>query len=125
MDRMIRVLDEMPDGVIGVEVTGKLSADDYTTVLEPALAVATEGGGKIRIVIFFTGEFDGMAPGAMWQDMKTGARDWSAWERIALVTDHGWMRDGLRMFAWAVPGEVKAFPLIERDAAVAWAAATS
>ena len=125
MGRMIRMLDQMPEGVLGFEATGKLSAEDYTSVLEPALAAATESGGKIRIVLFFPGEFHGMQPGAMWQDMKTGVRDWSAWERIALVTDHGWMRDGLRMFAWAVPGEVKAFPLNERDAAVAWAAATS
>jgi hypothetical protein len=122
---MIRMLDQMPDGVIGVEVTGKLSAEDYTSVLEPALAAATEGGHKIRIVLFFTGKFDGMEPGAMWQDMRTGVREWSAWERIALVTDHAWMREGLRLFAWAVPGEVKAFPESERDAAVAWAAEAS
>ena len=122
---MIRVLDEMPEGVIGVEATGKLSAEDYAAVLAPALDAATEGGGKIRIVRFFPGEFDGMEPGAMWQDMKTGVREWSAWERIALVTDHVWMRDGLRLLAWAIPGEVKAFSASERDAAVAWTAATA
>src|SRR5262245_23615644 len=107
--RMIRVLDQMPDGVIGVEVTGKLSVEDYKEVLAPALAAATTGGRKIRIVLTFTGEFHGMEVEAVWQDVKTGIRDWSAWERIALVTDHGWMRDGLRMFAWAIPGEAKAF----------------
>jgi hypothetical protein len=122
---MIRVIGQMPDGVLGVEATGKLSAEDYATVLAPALAAATEGGGKIRIVLVFGGEFEGMEPGAVWQDVRTGIHDWTAWERIALVTDHGWMRDGLRMFAWAVPGEVKAFPADERDAAVAWAAGTS
>ncbi|MCU7730958.1 STAS/SEC14 domain-containing protein [Actinoplanes sp. KI2] len=121
---MIRVLDEMPDGVLGVEAVGKLRAEDYTEVLAPALAAAIEGGGKIRIVLLFAGAFEGMEPGAVWQDLKMGIRDWSAWERIALVTDHAWMRDGLRMFAWAVPGEVKAFGSSERDDAIAWAAAT-
>ena len=52
-----------------------------------------------------------------------GIREWSAWERIALVTDHAWMRDGLTMFAWAVPGEVRAFGGAERAAAVDWLAA--
>jgi hypothetical protein len=121
---VIRVIDQMPDGVIGVEAAGKLSAKDYTTVLAPVLAAATEGGGKIRIVLVFGDEFEGMEPGAVLQDVRTGIHDWTAWERIALVTDHGWMRDGLRMFAWAVPGEVKAFPMDERDTAVAWAAET-
>jgi len=49
-------------------------------------------------------------------------REWSAWERIALVTDHAWMRDGLSMFAWAVPGEVRAFPSDQRQTAVDWLA---
>jgi hypothetical protein len=121
---VIRVLDGTPDGVLGVEVAGKLRAEDYTKVLAPALAAATEDGRKIRIVLLFTDEFDGMEPGAAVQDLKMGIRDWSAWERIALVTDHDWMRDGLRIFAWAVPGEVKAFRASEWDEAVAWAAAT-
>jgi hypothetical protein len=34
------------------------------------------------------------------------------------------MRDGLRMFAWAVPGEVRAFRAGEQEEAIAWAAAT-
>ena len=119
---VIRVLDQLPDGVLGFEATGRLSAEDYTAVLAPALAAATEGGGKIRIVLVFAGEFGGMEAGAVWQDFRTGIRDWTAWERIALVTDHAWMRDGLQMFAWAVPGEVKAFRMAEKDDAVAWAA---
>jgi SpoIIAA-like len=120
---MIRVLDEMPEGVIGVEAAGKLRAEDYTNVLGPALADAIKAGNKIRIVLIFTGEFEGLEPGALWQDIKMGIRDWSAWERIALVTDHAWMRDGLRMFAWAVPGEVRVFAPTERADAIAWAAA--
>jgi len=114
----------MPDGVLGIEAAGKLSSQDYTQVLAPALAAATKDGGKIRIVLIFRGEFDGMEPGAVWQDFKMGIHDWNAWERIALVTDHAWMRDGLRMFAWAVPGEVKVFRADEKADAVAWAAAT-
>ena len=82
---MIRVLDDMPDGVLGFEATGKLTADDYTKVLAPALAAAAAGGAKIRVVLDFTGEFDGMEAGAVWQDLKTGIQDWHAWDRIALV----------------------------------------
>ncbi|WP_411267448.1 STAS/SEC14 domain-containing protein [Actinoplanes sp. KI2] len=62
--------------------------------------------------------------GAVWQDVETGRRNWSAWQRIALVTDHAWMRDGLRMFAGAVPAEVRAFRAGDRAEAIEWAAAT-
>jgi hypothetical protein len=117
---VIRVLDGMPEGVLGFEASGKLTADDYTQVLAPALEAASAGPGKIRILVDFSGEFDGMEAGAVWQDLKTGVQNWNAWERIALVTDHKWMRDGLTMFSWAVPGEARAFPTNERDAAMQW-----
>jgi hypothetical protein len=47
------------------------------------------------VLLDFSGEFHGMDAGAVWQDVRMGVRDWNAWERIALVTDHTWMRDGL------------------------------
>ena len=122
---MMRLLEDMPAGVVGVAASGTLSSADYTDVLGPALKQTIDENGAIRVVLVFDGEFSGMQPGAMWQDLRTGVQEWTSWERVALVTDHGWMRDALRLFAWAVPGEVKAFPLAERNAAVAWAAATS
>jgi hypothetical protein len=121
---MIRVLDGMPEDVLGLEASGKLTAEDYTDVLRPALSAMAAKGDKIRIVLVFTGEFDGMEAGAVWQDIKTGVQDWNAWERIALVTDKGWVKDGLQLFAWAVPGEVKVFGPAGLESAVAWAAAS-
>lgn len=120
---MIRILTDMPPGVLGFEASGKLTADDYRQVLAPAIDAASAEGGKVRIVYVFAGEFGGMDAGALWQDLKMGVTDWKAWDRIALVTDQGWLRDGLKAFAWAVPGEARAFTLDERDDAVAWAAA--
>lgn len=117
---MIRTLDDLPEGVLGFQASGKLTAEDYTQVLGPALEAARAGSGEIRVLLEFTDEFDGLEPSAVWQDLKMGVQDWSAWKQIALVTDHRWMRDGLTMFAWAVPGDVKAWPASEREAALAW-----
>jgi hypothetical protein len=72
--------------VLGVEAAGTLTAEDYTTVLAPALAAATKDRGKIRIVLLFTGEFDGMEPGAVWQDLKTDIRDPGSGSRWSSTT---------------------------------------
>ena len=115
---MITELSGMPEGVIGFEASGKIAAEDYRDVVLPALEKAATAG-DVRFVIVFS-DFDGMTGGALWQDLKMGVRDWNAWERIALVTDHAWMRDGLSIFSWAVPGEAKAFPVSDHAAAIEW-----
>jgi hypothetical protein len=117
---MIRVIEGLPDGVLGFEASGRLTAHDYAEVLAPALEAAAVDGGRLRVLLDFSGEFHGMDAGAVWQDVRMGVRDWNAWERIALVTDHTWMRDGLAVFAWAVPGQARTFPASDRDAAVDW-----
>ena len=119
---MLTVLDDLPPGVLGVQASGKLTAEDYTQVLGPAIAEATGDGGKLRVVLVFEGTFDGMDAGAVWQDLRTGVTAWHSWERIALVTDQKWMVDGLKLFAWAVPGEARSFAPTARAAAIAWAA---
>ena len=117
---MITALTDLPAGVIGFEATGKLRAEDYRDVLLPAVERAA-ANGDVRLVIVIT-EFDGLTGGALWQDLKMGIEHMRGWKRIALVTDIEWMIHMTSMFGWMTPGEVKHFPVAERDAAIAWAA---
>ena len=117
---MMQELSNLPAGVIGFEASGKIRAEDYRDVVLPAVerAAAT---GEVRFVIVMR-DFDGMAGGAVWQDLKVGFEHLRAWKRIALVTDIAWMRDLTSLFGWMTPGEVKTFPLAQQDEAIAWAA---
>src|SRR5215813_4235319 len=117
---MIEELAGLPEGVIGFEASGKLQAEDYRDVILPALerAAAT---GEVRFVVVIP-EFRGMSGGALWQDLKVGVEHLRAWKRIALVTDIDWMDHMITLFGWMTPGEVRYFPLGQRDEAIAWAA---
>ena len=117
---MIKEMSDMPAGVIGFEASGKMQAEDYRDVVLPALERAA-AGGEVRFVIVMH-DFDGMSGGALWQDLKVGVEHFRAWKRIALVTDIEWMKNMTSLFGWMTPGEVKTFPLAQRDAAVEWAA---
>jgi hypothetical protein len=44
------------------------------------------------------------------------------WERITLVTDIDRITHLTALFDWMTPGDLKHFPLAEREAAIAWAA---
>ncbi len=117
---MIRELGDLPAGVIGFEASGTLRAEDYRDVVVPAL-VRASASGEVRFVIIIP-EFHGMSGGALWEDLKVGIDNLRAWKRIALVTDIEWMKHVTRLFGWMTPGELRQFPLMRRDEAIAWAA---
>ena len=117
---MLNAIPGLPSGVIGFEVTGKLEAEDYRDTLAPAVAKAADDG-DIRLVMVLP-SFEGIEPEAIWEDTKLGVTNWSAWKRVAFVTDVEWMTQAMRWFGWMSPGEMKHFPLAERAAAIAWVA---
>ena len=80
---MIERIDDVPAGVIGIRASGKLTKDDYESVLEPALKEAVDSG----------------EPGV------------------------DWIAKSIRLFAWAIPGEVKVFEMDGLDEAKDWVAA--
>jgi SpoIIAA-like len=118
---MMTPLDDLPDGVIGFEADGEIHSDDYRDTLIPAVERQLESGREVRMVLVFP-SFAGMSAGAMWDDTKLGVEHLTHWKRIALVTDVEWMVHLTKLFGWMTPGEMKHFPMSERDAAIAWAA---
>jgi len=120
---MIERIDEMPDGVIGLRASGKLTKDDYTGVLEPALREAMDSG-EARVV-FVVSDFDGLEPGSVPEDIKTGLgvalADRKNWKRLAVVTDVDWIARAMRMFSWAMPGELGVYESLgDLDRAKRW-----
>jgi hypothetical protein len=117
---VIKELTDLPAGVIGFEVTGKATAEDFRDIVLPAFERAAKNG-KIRAVIVIP-EFKGMTTGGLWQDLKLGVPHLRDWKRIAIVTDIEWIRHMTRMFDWMTPGDVQLFALDARDEAVSWVA---
>jgi hypothetical protein len=122
---MIGRIEDMPAGTVGLQASGKLSKQDYTEVLEPALREGV-GSGELRLMFILT-DFQGLEPGAWPEDVKTGLQAWvrdhSAWRRFALVTDVDWVAKAMRLFAWLTPGEVMIFEPGEVERAKTWVAA--
>ena len=117
---MLNEIRDLPPGVIGFEVSGKLETSDYRDILQPALQQAA-AAGEVRIVVVIP-EFEWFTAGAFWEDLKMGVEHWRAWKRIALVTDIAWMAQATKWFGWMTPGEVRQFSMAQRDDAIAWAA---
>lgn len=118
---MIKQLSDLPAGVIGFEVTDKVTAEDYRDVVIPAVEAAAKAG-EVRFVIEIP-EFHGMTPSAVWHDLEIGFENFRKWKRIALITDIAWMTHMTHLFGWMTPGEVKTFASSDRDQAITWVSA--
>jgi hypothetical protein len=120
---MIRVLEDMPANVVGVEASGTVTDDDYENVLVPAIEAMTEANEKLRFLYVLGEDFDSWTFGALWEDAKLGGREFKAWEKVAVVTDKDWLRHMVNAFGWMIPGEVRVFELGALGDAKAWVAA--
>jgi hypothetical protein len=119
---VLRVLEDLPDHVVGVEATGKVTDDDYRNVLIPAVRARLDAHERVRFIYVLGADFDGWSLGAMWEDARLGLRDPKAWEKIAVVSDSDGVKHTIKALGWMMPGEVRVFGLGELAAAKEWTA---
>ncbi len=120
---MLKLLQNLPGNVVGVIGSGNVSADDYATTLAPAIEAALKKREKIRVLYVLGADFSGFTPGAMWGDMKLGVAHFTAWEKVAVVTDVHWVAGATSMFSFAMPCPVRVFAIKDQAEAQTWIAA--
>lgn len=119
---MIRLLSGMPPGVLGLQAIDDVEEQDYQNVIVPAVEAAIAEHGKVRLVYVLGPEFDEYEGEAVWEDLRLGARHPASFDRIAVVTDARWVGPAIKVFSVLWPGQARAFPLADLEAAKRWAA---
>ena len=121
---MIEMLKDMPDGVTGIRVSGRLGGADLRNFKSAMQGLFSSD--EIRLVEVISDDYEGVGPGGLVEDLKLGLgaliQHHSAFRRIAVVSDKEWVAHAMHAFAWMVPGELAVFGLDELDQAKAWAA---
>ncbi len=121
---MLTLISDLPTSVVGVEVHGNVTAEDYERVLVPAVDAARTASvdGKVRILYVLGHESPDYTAGAVWEDTKLGLAHLRMWERIAVVSDTDWVKHAIHGLGWAIPGEIKVFASDELGDARRWVA---
>ena len=118
---MIRVLDDMPAGVLGFEAVDDVEEEDYANVLVPAIEQAIAEFGKVRIVYVLGPEFDEYEGRGL-----GGPEARCAPPGVVRADGHRHGRklggSGGQPSASAWPGQARAFPLAGLESAKRWAA---
>ena len=76
------------DSLIEVELSGKLTREDYERFV-PEIERKIAEQGKLRLLVIMH-DFHGWRLAALWQDIKFDLRHFKHFERIALVGENKW-----------------------------------
>jgi len=119
----ITVMQDLPDNVIGLSVAGFVTARDYAETILPLIEARRAAHPELRLLYRIGPEIEAYPPGAVWSNAQVGVRHLAGFERIAVVSDIGWIRHAMRLFAPMTPALVQVFADDDLAAARDWASA--
>ncbi|MFA7229989.1 MAG: STAS/SEC14 domain-containing protein [Victivallaceae bacterium] len=117
---MIEIIKNLPDNVVGFTAKGKVTGEDYESVLIPLVEKKIKDHGKINLLYHLGSDFSGYEASAMWDDAKVGLMHLTAWHHIAVVSDLDWVRNSTKIFSFMMPGHVKVFACADIEEAKEW-----
>ena len=115
---MIEMIKELPDNVVGIVAKGRVTNEECDNVLKPAMERSLKRHGKIRLYYEVGSRF----PGAGWDDLDLAIDHLPQWERIAIVSDTGWVRHTVNALRFLIASEVRVFTMLEAEEGRAWIA---
>ena len=113
---MIEIIKGLPKNVVGIAVNGRITKKDCDDVLMPAMEKSLKRHDKIRLYYELNSRF----PGAAWDDLNVGIEHIPPCERVAIVTDVGWIRYTVKALRFLIPGEIRVFPTVQASEGRAW-----
>jgi len=104
--------------VMEVDVTGKLTKEDYALFV-PATEKLIKEQGKIRI-LFVMHDFHGWSLGATWEDIKFDLKHFTHIERLGIVGESKW-EHGMAIFCRPfTTAKMEYFDIAKLDEAREW-----
>jgi hypothetical protein len=117
---MIEEIEGLPEGTLGFKFSGKVTGSDYDSVLTPAIDKAIEKFDRIKLLAQVGPDFESYSLDAIWDDTKLGLRHWNGFERVAVLTDVGWIMTAVKAVAFMMPCPVQLFAMAELEDARRW-----
>ena len=113
---MLELIDGLPGNIVGIAVSGRLTMQDCQEVMVPAMEKSLKRHDKIRLYYELNSRF----PGAAWDDLDLGLEHASRCERVAIVTDIGWVRLTVKALRFLIPSEIRVFATDQAEEGRAW-----
>ncbi len=117
---MIEMIPGLPDNVLGLTAIGKVTGEDYESVIVPAIEDKLKRHDKLRMVYHCGPQMEGFTAAAVWDDAKVGLKHLTQWDKIAVVSDEKWILNSVKVFGFLMPCEVQVFENDRLEEAKSW-----
>lgn len=113
---------ESPQNVVAFKAIGKITANDYTNVVGPAVKELVKQINQINFLFLIDTEIENFTMAAWMEDALIGLKNLGKWNRAAIVTDSEKAISFTDKFSYVVPGEFKGFKKNAFSEAMNWVA---
>ncbi|MEP6746294.1 MAG: STAS/SEC14 domain-containing protein [Bacteroidota bacterium] len=117
---MIEKLDGIPDYVAGFTATGKVTKDDYETLVVPEVDRIVKKHGHIHFLLVVDTDVSNFTAGAWMKDALVGVKHLSKWKKMAIVSDQKGVEKVTDIISPVMPGESKGFTMSKLEEAKEW-----
>ena len=117
---MIELIPAMPPNVIAFTASGQVTGEDYQEVIIPLVDEKIARYEKIRLLYHLGPDFKKFTTTALWDDAKIGFHHLRGFERVAVVSDVGWIVTMAKGIGLTMPMEIRTFSNDELGDAKAW-----
>ena len=117
---MIELIPDMPPNVVAFTATGQVTGEDYEDIIIPLVDEKIDQHDKIRLLYHLGPDFKKFTTTALWDDAKIGFHHLRGFERVAVVSDVGWIVTMAKGIGLTMPMEIRTFSNDELGEAKAW-----
>jgi hypothetical protein len=116
---MLQIMPESQGYILGVKATGKFTNQDYKEFLIPRLEDLIQEHGKVRVLLYLDGDFQGWELDAI-RSEPFGFQHKDDFQRIAVVGGSWWLSLEMKLVTPFMAGEVRNFSREDLPGAWTW-----
>ena len=117
---MIEIIHGLPPDVAAFNATGKVSVNDYNTIINPIVKKIKQRSGRINYMLVLNTSLSNYSLGAWFKDGLLGLKYFTRWRKIAIVAKEKGIVNFTNFFGKFLPAVTKGFLMKDIDIAKRW-----
>ena len=117
---MIEVIHGLPAYVTAFRATGRVTGDDYLTIINPLVKSVVTVFGEVNYMLVLNTSLKNYTAGAWIEDALLGIRYITKWRKLAIVTEKNEIKKFTDIFGKLIPPQTRGFKMEELGIARQW-----